>query len=99
MREIEREGGERERVREREREREGGRALAYLGLTLVEDAELDAEVTRRVQSGGKYWKGVSGELCDRKIKVKIKGKVYMTLIRQTLVHRAETWALKKAQQN
>ena len=50
--------------------------FTYLGSTLAEDGELDAEVTNRVQSGWKNWKRVSGVLCDRRMNVKIKGKVY-----------------------
>ena len=32
-------------------------AFTYLGSTLAEDGELDAEVTHRVQSGWKNWNG------------------------------------------
>ena len=39
---------------------------------------------------------VSGVLCDRKTNVKIKEKVYRTVVRPALMYGAETWALKKA---
>ena len=65
---------------------------------MAEDGELDAEVTHRVQSGWKNWKRVSGVLCDRRMIVKIKGKVYRTVVRPALVYEAEKWALKKAQE-
>ena len=71
--------------------------FTYLGSTLVDDGELDAEVTHRVQSGWKNWKSVSGVLCDRRMNVKIKGKVYRTVVRPTLMYGADTWALEKAQ--
>ena len=51
------------------------KTFTYLGSTLAEDGELDAEVTHRVQSGWKNWKRVSGVLCDRRMNMKIKGKV------------------------
>ena len=51
------------------------KTFKYLGSTLAEDGELDVEVTRRVQSGWKSWKRVSGVLCDRRMNVKINGKV------------------------
>ena len=35
------------------------KTFTYLGSTLAEDGELDAEVTHRVQSGWKNWKRVS----------------------------------------
>ena len=56
----------------------------YLGSTLAEDGELDAEVTHRVQSGWKNWKRVSGVLWDRRMNVKIKGKMYRTVVRPAL---------------
>ena len=73
------------------------KTFTYLVSTLAEDGELDADVTHRVQIGWKNWKRVSGVLCDRKINVKIKGKVYRTVVRPALMYGAETWALKKAQ--
>ena len=74
------------------------KTFTYLGSTLAEDGELDAEVTHRVQSGWKNWKRVSGVLCDRRMIMKIKGKVYRTVVRPALMYGAETWALKKAQE-
>ena len=37
--------------------------------------------------------------CDRGMNVKINGKVYRTVVRSALMYGAETWALKKAQEN
>ena len=74
------------------------KTFTYLGSTLAEDGELDAEVTLRVQSGWKNWKRVSRVLCDRIMNTKIKGKVYITVVRPALVYGEETWALKKAQE-
>ena len=51
-----------------------------------------------VESGWKNWKRVSGVLCDRRMNMKIKGKVYRTVVRPALMYGAETWALKKAQE-
>ena len=51
--------------------------LKYLGSTLADDGELDAEVTHRVQSRRKNWKRVSGMLSDREMNVKrSKEKLY-----------------------
>ena len=73
--------------------------FTYLGSTLAEDGELDAKVTHRVQSGWKNGKRVSGVLCDRRMDVKIKGKVYRTVVRPALMYGAETRVSKKAQEN
>ena len=72
------------------------KTFTYLGFTLAENGELDAEVAHRVQSGWKNRKKVSGVLCDRKINVTIKGKVYRTVVKPTLMFGADTWALTKA---
>ncbi len=36
----------------------------YLGATLAENGDLDAEMTHRIQSGWKNWKRISGILCE-----------------------------------
>ena len=46
----------------------------YLGATLAENGDLDAEMTHRIQSGWKNWKRVSEILCDRRISLRVKGK-------------------------
>ena len=60
----------------------------YLGATLEENGDLDAEMTHRIQSGWKSWKRVSGILCDRRISLRIKGKVYKTVVRPTMMYGA-----------
>ena len=47
----------------------------YLGATLAENGDLDAEMTHRIQSGWQNWKRVSGILCYRRISLRVKGKV------------------------
>ena len=46
----------------------------YLGATLVENGDLDAEMTHRIQSGWINRKRVSGILWDRRISLRVKGK-------------------------
>ena len=58
----------------------------------------NAEMTHRIQSGWKNWKRVSGILCDRRISLRGKGKVYKTVVRPAMMYSAETWAVKKAQE-
>ena len=53
----------------------------YLGATLAENGDLDTEMTHRIQSGWKNWKRISGNLCDRRISFRVKGKVYKTVVR------------------
>ena len=65
----------------------------YLGATLAENGDMDAEMTHRIQSGWKNWKRVSGILCDRRKSLRVKRKV----VRPAMMYGAETWAVKKAQ--
>ena len=71
----------------------------YLGSTLVEDGELDAEVTHIVQSG---WENSVEEtvwsVVRQENEREDQGKVYRTVVRPALMYGAETWALKKAQE-
>ena len=46
----------------------------YLGATLAENGDLDAEMTHIIQPGWKNWKSISGILCDRRISLRVKGK-------------------------
>ena len=55
-------------------------------------------MTHRIQSGWKNCKRVSGILCDRRISLRGKGKVYNTGVRPTMKYGAETWAVMKAQE-
>ena len=67
----------------------------YVGATLVENGDLDAEMTHRIQSGWKIWERVSGILCDRRISLR---EVYKTVVRPAMMYGAETWTVKKAQE-
>ena len=57
----------------------------YLGATLAENGDLDADMTHRIQSGCKNRNRVSGILCDRRISLRVKGKVYKTVVRPAIL--------------
>ena len=44
------------------------------------------------------WKRVSGIMCDRRISLRVNGKVYKTVIRPAMMYSADMWAVKKAQE-
>ena len=48
----------------------------YLGSTISEE-----EVRRMIQAGCMGWKKISGVVCDRKLSVKIKSKMYQSVVR------------------
>ncbi|KAK3568845.1 hypothetical protein QTP86_017946 [Hemibagrus guttatus] len=71
----------------------------YLGSTVQSNGECRKEVKKRVQAGWNGWRKVSGVLCDRKISARIKGKVYRTVVRATMLYGLETVSLRKRQES
>ena len=55
------------------------------------------EVKKRVQAGWNGWKKVSGVICDRRLTARVKGKVYSSVVKPTMVYGIETVALTKKQ--
>ena len=45
------------------------------------------------------WKQLTGVLCDKKIPIKLKNKVYKTVIKPTMTYGAECWAIRKKDEN
>ena len=39
------------------------------------------------------WRELTGVTCDRKIPLKLKAKIYKTMIRPALLYGAETWTI------
>ncbi|KAK3568639.1 hypothetical protein QTP86_011431 [Hemibagrus guttatus] len=70
----------------------------YLGSTVQSNGECGKEVKKRVKAGWNGWRKVSGVLCDQKISVRIKGKVYRTVVRAAMLYGLETVSLRKRQE-
>ena len=47
---------------------------------------MATEITQRVGAAWNNWKRCSGVLCDRRMPVKLKGKVYKTVVRPALLY-------------
>ena len=45
------------------------------------------------------WKQPTGVLCDKKVPIKLKDKVYKTVIKPTMTYGAECWAVRKKYEN
>ena len=65
---------------------------------MEEEGGMETEITKRVGAGWRNWKKCSGVLCDRRMPVKLKGKVYKTVIRPAMLYGAEMWATTKRQE-
>ena len=69
----------------------------YLGSTVQESGGCEREVKKRVQAGWNEWRRVSGVICDKRLPTRVKGKVYSSVVRPTMVYGFETVAVTKKQ--
>ena len=56
------------------------------------------KMTQSVSATWINWKRCSDVSCDRRMPVKLKGKVYKTVVRPALLYGAETWAPTREQE-
>ena len=58
------------------------------------DGTIDRDVDLRVQAAWSSWRKLTGVLYDRKIPLRLKAKIYKTIIRPALTYGSECWAIK-----
>ena len=75
-------GQEREPVKILGEELQRVHHFKYPGSSVAETGGMATEITQRVSAAWRNWKRCSGVLCDRRMPVKLKGKVYKTVVRQ-----------------
>lgn len=54
-----------------------------------------SNVTHKVNAAWRKWRMPSGVLCDQKMLIKLKSKVYQNGLRSAMIYVAEFWAVKK----
>ena len=70
----------------------------YLRSMVQENGDCEREVKKRVQAGWNGWRRVLGVICDRRLlPVRVKGKVYSSMVRPAIVYGLETVAVTKKQ--
>jgi len=69
----------------------------YLESIIQGNGEIDEDINQQVKIGWQKWKNASGVLCDKKITLRLKGRVYHMIVRPTLLYGAECWPIKKSQ--
>ena len=55
---------------------------------------METEIAKRVAAARRNWKRCSGVLCDKRMPVKLKGKVYRIVVRPAMLYGAR-WATAK----
>ena len=75
------------------------KTFKYLGSVIQEKGGCQEEVKARVKAAWLKWRETKGVVCDRRIPRRVKIKIYKTVIRPVLMYGAETWALRKQEEN
>ena len=57
----------------------------------------ERDVKKRVQAGWNGWRRVLEVICDKRLPARVKGKVYSSVVRSTMVYGLETMAVTKKQ--
>ena len=91
-------GQEREPVKILGEELQIVRHFKYLGSSVEETGGMAREITQSVSAAWRNWKRCSGVLCDRRLPLKLKEKVYKTVVRPAMLYGAETCATTRGQE-
>ena len=62
---------------------------------LHKEGGVNEDVTHCIKAGWLKWRVASGNLCDQKVPLRVKGKFYMVSIRIALLYESECWPSKK----
>ncbi|CAK1581839.1 unnamed protein product [Parnassius mnemosyne] len=60
---------------------------------------IDANITHHINTGWQKWRVLTGVLCDTRVPIRVKGKVYKTAVRPVMTYGVECWPVKKQQAN
>ncbi len=69
--------------------------LKYLGSIFDSNGGAERDISNRVKLAWMKWKQLTGVLCDKNVPIKLKDKVYKTVIKPTMTYGAECWAVRK----
>ena len=70
-------------------------AFKYLGSTLTETGSCQAEVATRVNAAWCKWRELTPVICDKQMSLRLRVKVYKSVVRPVLLYGTEMWATKE----
>jgi hypothetical protein len=68
----------------------------YLKSMLQKNGDIDEDVSYRIKFGWLKLRQASSVLCDPKVPLKLKSKLYRILIRPAMLYGAECWPTKRS---
>jgi hypothetical protein len=66
----------------------------YLGSIMNAKGGCEQDVKNGIKAAWQKWRELTCVLCDRKITIQLKGKIYRTMIRPVMIYGAEAWMLR-----
>ncbi|CAK1577904.1 unnamed protein product [Parnassius mnemosyne] len=73
--------------------------VKYLGSLIQGDGGIDRAVQHRINAGWMKWRQVTATTCDPRMPIRLKGKIYKSIIRPVVMYGSECWAVKKKDEN
>ena len=74
---------------------EASRKFRYIRSIVQYEGDIEKDIQHRIKAWWVKWKNATGVLCDGKMPIKLKGKLYRTVIRSAMLYGSECWAIKR----
>jgi len=58
----------------------------YLGSIIQQIGDIDEDINHRIKVSWQKWKYTSGVLCDKRVPLGLKGKVYRMVVRPAVLY-------------
>ena len=71
------------------------KVFKYLGSLFAAEGGSETDVNNRVKVAWATWREVSGVVCDKKMPIKLKDKIYKTIVKPAVIYGSKCWAVKK----
>jgi len=69
--------------------------FCYLGDMLSVDGDADAAVENRIRIGWNKFRQLVPLLTNKDISFKVRGRLYSSCVRSSMLHGSETWPVRK----
>ena len=73
-------------------------SFKYLGSVIAGSGGCGKDVDGRIKVAWSRWRDLSGVIYDKKVPMKLKSKMYKTVVRPAMIYGSECWALRKQEE-